>query len=506
MEGHADGELLLDSREIGRDHQNLVLLSAPAQVGQEALLPGDMVHPLEALRRVVQRVQLGAGAVEMVQILYQLRNPLMLRHLGKLPFHRPGLVPLIKFGQILPHEQQLLARMRHHISIGKAEVGKFLLPVPGHLPDQGGLAVHHLIVGEHQHELLAVGIDHAEGQLPVMVGPEIGVVSDVAQIVVHEAHVPLQVEAQAVLFQCPCDPGEGGALLGDAQHARIALLHDGVQVLDHLDGLQVLLAAVHVGHPFAVLFPIVQIEHAGHRVHADAVRVELLHPEQGVGDQVIGDLGPAVVVDQCAPVGMAALSGIHMLVEAGAVKVGKPVGVPGEMGRNPVQDHADARLVELIHEIHEILRRAVPGRRRVVTDHLVSPGAVQGMLHDGHQLYVGVAHLLDIRNQLRRDLPVIGVAAGGLPLLGRGHKGAQIHLIHAHRRVPGLESGPALQEFPVLPDKAVQIRHHRSRLRPKLGGIAVGVCLQIGHPALYLELEFIIVPRLCVRQENLEDA
>ena len=149
--------------------------------------------------------------------------------------------------------------MRHHISIGKAEVGEFLLPVPGHLPNQGGLAVHHLIVGEHQHELLAVGIDHAESQLPVMMGPEIGVVLDIVQIIIHEAHVPLQVKAKPVFFHIPRNFRKSRALLRDGEHAGVAFLHDGIQMLDHLDGFQVLLAAIHIGHPFAVLFPVIQV-------------------------------------------------------------------------------------------------------------------------------------------------------------------------------------------------------------------------------------------------------
>ena len=70
----------------------------------------------------------------------------MLRHARKLPFHLAGLVPLVKFAQILPHEQKLLARMHHHIGVSKTQIGKFLCPLSRHLSDQGGLAVDHFIV------------------------------------------------------------------------------------------------------------------------------------------------------------------------------------------------------------------------------------------------------------------------------------------------------------------------------------------------------------------------
>jgi hypothetical protein len=41
---------------------------------------------------------------------------------------------------------------------------------PGILPSSEALAVHHLVVRERQHEVLAEGVDQAEGQL-ALVGP-----------------------------------------------------------------------------------------------------------------------------------------------------------------------------------------------------------------------------------------------------------------------------------------------------------------------------------------------
>jgi len=75
-----------------------------------------------------------------------------------------------------------------------------------------------------------------------------------------------------------------------------------VQALDEVDRFEVLVAAVHVGHPVAGLARVVQVEHRGDGVDAQAVDVVALEPEEGVAKQEIADFGPAVVEDLRAPV------------------------------------------------------------------------------------------------------------------------------------------------------------------------------------------------------------
>ena len=75
------------------------------------------------------------------------------------------------------------------------------------------------------------------------------------------------------------------------------------------------------------------------------------------------------------------------------------------MRRHPVEDHADAVLVQVIDEVHEILRRAVASGRREVAGRLVAPRAVERMLHDRQQLDVReaqVGHVLDQRRRRAR--------------------------------------------------------------------------------------------------------
>ena len=45
----------------------------------------------------------------------------------------------------------------------------------------------------------------------------------------------------------------------------------------------------------------------------------------------------------------------------------------GEVGRRPVQQHADVRLMTAVDELHELLRRTVAGGGRVIARHLIAP-------------------------------------------------------------------------------------------------------------------------------------
>ena len=83
-------------------------------------------------------------------------------------------------------------------------------------------------------------------------------------------------------------------------------------------------------------------------------------PVQGVGDQEVAHLVTAVVEHQRAPVGMLALARVGVLVQLRSVEPGQAPLVAGEVGRHPVEDHADAALVQLVDERPEVVGRAEP--------------------------------------------------------------------------------------------------------------------------------------------------
>ena len=158
--------------------------------------------------------------------------------------------------------------------------------------------------------------------------------------------------------QRPC-----GGLLRNHHLVGMTAQDRAVALLQESDGLQVFLAALGVRLPLTVTAVIVKVEHAGHRVDAQAVQVILLDPEQCAGDQEALYLAHAVVENHSAPFLVLATAGVGVFIAGGAVKHVQPVGILGEVGRHPVQNHADTGLVHLVHKVHEILGGAVTAGR-----------------------------------------------------------------------------------------------------------------------------------------------
>ncbi len=223
---------------------------------------------------------------------------------------------------------------------------------------------------------------------------------EVPQRVVHPAHVPLQAEAQPAQIGGPRHAGPGRRFLGHGEDARILQVDLLVELLDEGDRFQVFAPAELIGNPLAVLAAVVEVEHRGDRIDPQPIDVILVEPEQGIGHQEIAHFVASIVEDQGSPVGMLSLPRVGMLVQVRAVEIRKPVGVLGEVGRHPVDQHANAMLVAMIDKVHEVFRAAVATGRREIADRLISPTARERMLAHGHQLQVRVAELLAVVDQV----------------------------------------------------------------------------------------------------------
>ena len=256
----------------------------------------------------------------------------------------------------------------------------------------------------------------------------------VGEHVVHPAHVPLVVEAEAAALQVgrrrAADAGEGGGFFGEGDRLGALGADEVVHAAQEVDGFEVLASAETVGHPLAGLAAVVAVEHGGHRIHAQAVDAEALDPVQRVAAEVVAYLAAAVVVDQRVPILVKALARVGVLVKVRAVEFGQAVRIAREVGGHPVEDHAQPRGVRGVGEGAEILRCAEARGGRVQPDRLVAPGAVEGVLVHRHQLEVGEAVLHRIRDQALGQLAVAEPAAVGVAL-----PGAKVHLVDADRRI-----------------------------------------------------------------------
>ena len=288
-----------------------------------------------------------------------------------------------------------------------------------------------------------------------MIFAEVGVELQIVERVVHEAHVPLEAEAEAAVIGWLRHAGVGGGFLRDRHAAGPRREHGRVELLQKGDCAEVDAAAVAVRRPFTVAPGVVEIQHRGHRVHADAVDVIAVEKRHGRRDEKALHLRHFIVENERAPLRVLGHACILALVEPRAVKAREPVCVLRKVRRDPVHDHADAGTVERIDKVHEVLRRAVAAGGGVVPGHLIAPGALVWVFRHGQQLHVRVAHLSAVVRQLVCDRAVPRQA--GL----RPAPGAEVHLVNAHRRVVHVARSAAAQIAPVVPDVALE--------RPDLG-------------------------------------
>ena len=139
-----------------------------------------------------------------------------------------------------------------------------------------------------RHEVLGEGVDQAERQLVVMVVAMDRLVMHVAQRVVHPAHVPFQAEAQAAEVGRAARRRSRRSILRRWSARRGCCRCDWM-----LNSLRNEMASrfsrppnsLGIHSPFFAA--VVEVDHRGHGVNAQAVDVIFVEPEQGVREQEV---------------------------------------------------------------------------------------------------------------------------------------------------------------------------------------------------------------------------
>ena len=179
-----------------------------------------------------------------------------------------------------------------------------------------------------------------------------------------------------------------------------------IEPAQEVDGLEILASAKLVGNPFSLLARVIEIQHRSHGIHAQSIDMIFVEPEHGARHQKTAHLAAPVVEDESFPIGMKALPRVGMFEQMRPVEEGQSVAVGREVRRHPVENHRNPVLVQVVDQIHEILRRAVARRGREIPCRLISPGAVERMLHDGEQFDVRESQLVYVVRQPRSDLAI----------------------------------------------------------------------------------------------------
>ena len=141
---------------------------------------------------------------------------------------------------------------------------------------------------------------------------------------------------------------------------------------------------------------------------------------------------------------------VGVLVEMGAVEVPQPVQIVGEVGGNPVENHAEAVAVEVVDEVGEVIGRAMPRGRGEIADRLVAPAPVERMLGDRQELDVGELGVLEVRGQLVGQLAIIEKAGRRL---AASFPRAEMDLVEGDRPVECLPLGSRWPSILVVPGR-----------------------------------------------------
>ena len=441
-------------------HHAVLRVLPAAQQGDDGVVHVPEIDPLEPLGAEIHLVERRGLPVDAVQVPDELLHPPVAVPLQQVPLQRLIVVPFVPLSDLPAHEQELLPGMGIHVGIEQAKVGELPPQVAGHLVEHRALQVHDLVVGEGEDEVLVERIQEREGELAEMELPVDGVLRDERQHVVHPSHVPFQREPQPAEVHGAGDGGPCRGFLGDHDRAGVPGVDLLVQPLDEGDRVEVLPASEDVGDPLPGLARVVEVEHGRDRVDPQPVDVVLLQPEQGVGEQVVRHFPPPEVEDEGAPVAVLPLPRVRVLVEVGPVEGGEAVRVAGEVGRHPVEDHADPLPVAPVDEFHELPGASEPGRGGEIPEHLVSPRPVERVLRHRHQLDVGVPHLPHVRHEIVRQLPVgeVRTVRALLPL-----PGAEVDLIYGEGAVEDAAAGPVRHPGAVPPLVTVDGADDRSR-------------------------------------------
>src|SRR6202011_2098368 len=103
-------------------------------------------------------------------------------------------------------------------------------------------------------------------------------------------------------------------------HVATGPVYLGADPAEEVDRLQVLTTAELVGDPLATLSGVVEVEHRGHSVDAQAVDVIPVQPEESAGDQEALHFMAAVVEHIRAPFLVHADSWVRVLIEVRPVE------------------------------------------------------------------------------------------------------------------------------------------------------------------------------------------
>lgn len=152
---------------------------------------------------------------------------------------------------------------------------------------------------------------------------------------------------------------------------------------------------------------VMEVEHGGYAIEAEAVEAELVKPVAAVGEQEVEDVGLAVVEATGVPGVVPTPRTAVEVLEVGAVETRETVAlILDGVGVDDVHDDRDAHAVGGVNQSLELLGRAEAGTGGEEAGDVVPEAPVVGVLHDAHELDRVVARLFNARKDVLAELRV----------------------------------------------------------------------------------------------------
>ena len=196
----------------------------------------------------------------------------------------------------------------------------------------------------------------------VVVNALLGAFAEVVKRVVHPAHIPLVVKAQAALLGGFCHHGVRSGVLRTENSGGVALFKPIVHAAQK----------AHTAHIVAAVRVAAPVDYSADCVHTQPVKVIFRQPVVCRGFKVAVHNGVGVVKAAAAPF---AVSNALMLgfKHGSTVKLRKRVAVNGEMHGDEIHQHGDVVFVAQAHEFFQTFRSAVACCRREKSRSLIPP-------------------------------------------------------------------------------------------------------------------------------------
>ena len=142
----------------------------------------------------------------------------------------------------------------------------------------------------------------------------------VVQHIVHPAHIPFQPKPETTDRRRPRHQRPGGRFLSDGVYVRILLVDGLIQKAQKGNRFEVLPPALGIKDPGAWLSGVIEIEHGGHCIDAQAISMIDVQPKQRTAEQETLHLIAPIIKHIGVPIWMDALARIRVLIEMRAVE------------------------------------------------------------------------------------------------------------------------------------------------------------------------------------------